>query len=225
MENKTVFWKNVLIAATILLFSAGTASAVPISGYNGNEGLGLFEGFFSFTSEDDNNAVIDVSLINTSPVDNGGYLTAFAFLFPEQGEYNHVSLLGDNDNFKLIGLGESIQGTSNTFFDLGASTTKTGQGYVWLGGQGAGSGLGVGQAGNFRFYLTGSGYSGLTVQSFIDEGDPWFAARFMGFDDGGSDSVPAQQVPEPAVMVLMGVGLFGIGLFCRRYNNRSAIHG
>jgi MYXO-CTERM domain-containing protein len=58
--------------------------------------------------------------------------------------------------------------------------------------------------------------SALTSDSFVSGGsvtDPYaFIVRFRGMDDGGSDKVPANQLPSPGAMALLGLS----GLMTRR---------
>ncbi|MBA2882893.1 hypothetical protein HNR65_003248 [Desulfosalsimonas propionicica] len=197
---------KIIVSVVLMLLGAyGFASAVPIYGEDGIESLGAFEGDFSFMAASNTSATIDVSLTNTSPADNGGYLTAFAFFVPVASFSVEDSILG---NFDL--LAGPVQASPYADFDLGASANTT-----WLGQGSPNDGIGVGDTGVFQFTLSGTGFLGLTEDSFFNAGDPWFAARFMGFEDDGSDKVPAR-VPEPAIMLLVGVGLAGIAAYGRK---------
>jgi hypothetical protein len=206
--------KIALIVFCFITISSG-AFALPITGTNGIEGIGSFLGNFSFTASTNTQAQIVVSLTNTSPVDNGGYLTAFAFNNPGNLITGVSGFTTSLSTFDLIGdptFNNTIKASPYPFFDLGGSSTND----SWLGGGSPPGGIAVGQTGIFTFSLTGSELLGLNDLSFFNTGDPWFAARFRGFIDGGSDKVPANPVPEPASILLFGTGLVVLG-FARRF--------
>jgi hypothetical protein len=81
-------------------------------------------------------------------------------------------------------------------------------------------GIGVGQSAIFKFNLTGHNLNMLTEDSFVftrsvgpgdGQGDKFFVARFRGFNDEGSDKVPAvPHAPEPAGLLLGAVGAAGL---------------
>jgi len=102
------------------------------------------------------------------------------------------------------------------------------------------NGLGAGQTGMFTFLLTGTGLNTLTTASFLSTGpqddgiapggdSSPFIARFRGFRgdllDLG-DKVPVssiKEVPEPATLILAGMGIFGLLIF-RRPRQRGERH-
>ena len=208
--------KKVLLIIMLMLVIASSTWAIPITGTGT---LGDFSGSFTYSFTNDTSASIVVNLTNTSPVANGGYLTAFAFNNPNNS-ITGATLSSTSPNFGLIGTPDfdnTISGSPFGDFDAGAST-----GGSWLGGGNPTTGIAVGSSETFTFSLSGSGLSGLTTQDFINEltSSPsgqsyWFAARFRGFIDGGSDKVPADGenppvIPEPTTILLLGSGLLGL---------------
>lgn len=210
--------KKILFISMLMLVMASSSWAIPITGNTANstEGLGNFSGSFDYSFTNDTIATIIVNLTNISPVANGGYLTAFAFNNPNNSITGAI-LSSTSPNFGLIGTPDfdnTISGSPFGDFDAGSST-----GNSWLGSGNPTTGIAIGSSETFTFSLTGSGLSGLTTQDFIDEltSSPseqnyWFAARFRGFENDGSDKVPADTppIPEPGTILLLGSGLLGL---------------
>jgi hypothetical protein len=175
---------------------------ISLASQPGLAGLGSFQGSLDYQASDGQSAVLTVVLKNTSPVDNGGYLTAFVLNNP--GNSITTASLTGPAHFALLGapgFGNGINGAPFGHFDFGAGT-----GGSFLGGGAPNKGLGVGMTGTFTFTLTGDGLDALTARSFLPagsvppgagEGPMPFVARFRGFADGGSDKVPGDKVPEP----------------------------
>lgn len=223
--------KKAILTFLILILAATTnVYAIPIYGTGS---LGSFEGFFNY---DNTLAQIEVILKNTSPSANGGYLTAFAFNNPDN-VIASATLSGDTSgNFDFIGgatLNNTISASPFGAFDAGGSSTNT----SWLGGGNSAGGIGVGEMETFTFSLTGNSIdlASLTEQDFINElstggggGAFWYAARFRGFTDGGSDKVTAgppngngtAPIPEPSTLLLLGNGLLGLVYYTRRLRKK-----
>jgi hypothetical protein len=156
-----------------------------------------------------------VELTNTSPVANGGYLTAFALTT------HLISLSSTDSDFVLLGrssFDNSIGAMPYGDFDIGVSLSNNGNN-PFQGGGNPQKGIGVNITEFFTFEFTGTGLSAWSTQDFLEElsagnatdkSPTFFIARFRGFNDGGSNKTPASPAPEPATIVLLGIGLAGL---------------
>jgi hypothetical protein len=219
--------KRTLLAASLALLSlSGASQAGFIAGdtANSTDHLANFTGSISVTSSSSTAATLTVSLTNTTPTANGGFLTAFVLNNPSN-EITGISLTSAPANFGLIGTAPFTNGTINGSpygqFAFGAST-----GGSFQGGGSPSGGLAVGSTGTFVFALTGTGLNSLTEASFDNtssigsgdgQGHQFFVARFRGLEHDGSDKVPgmASAVPEPSSFALMGIA-GAVGLVVRR---------
>jgi hypothetical protein len=210
----------IIIAAMFCFLGAPTlSSAVPIEG---DGPLGDFTGTFIYKSIDASESTIEIELTNTSPMSNGGYLTAFAFNLPSD-YITGVSLESSDDDFGLLGgpdFYDDVKGVPYGYFDIGASVTNQ-----FLGGGAPSPGIPVGVTETFKFTLYGDDLDMLDLDSFLDEmsagaspgkGSQFFLARFRGFDDGGSNKTPGRVVPVPGALWLLGAGLIGLAGFRRK---------
>lgn len=204
------------------------AKAVAITGDTAasTSGLGNFSGSLTYSFTDATTAQLIIELTNTSPIDNGGFLTAFVFNNP--GDLiESVGFSSTDLDFQLLGgpgFDDGVNGAPFGQFDVGSSTGD------FEGGGAPSAGLGVGQSATFTFLFTGTLLDTLSDLSFLSafsegtgagEGYQAFVARFRGFNDDGSDKVPAiptpgTEVPEPATVGLLGISLLGARYFARK---------
>jgi hypothetical protein len=188
-------------------------------------GLGNFIADFTYKLFSPTRAELDVTLKNTSPSSNGGFLTGFVFNNPSNF-ITDVRLSGSNSFFKLLGgksFNDSISASPFGRYDIGAAL-----GGNFLGSGNPTVGIGVGQTASFGFKLTGFNLDQLDASSFIqtksNEGE-FFIARFRGFDNGGSDKVPGDTVtavPEPNAFFLLLLGLAGLAIYRKKLTNQEA---
>jgi MYXO-CTERM domain-containing protein len=191
--------------AAISISSTASASFVFSSGIS-EMGLGSFSGEMSFTATGATTGTLSVTLTNTSPVANGGWLTAFAF-----DVIDGLSLTLASAPSASWGLLTNASGSPFGTFDFGASTSNS-----WEGGGPPSLGIGVGGTGVWTFAVTAVSsavLSGATEASFFDATDGHaFVVRFRGFEDGNSDKVVGVPVPAPGAIALLGLA----GLVARR---------
>ncbi|MCX8022294.1 MAG: PEP-CTERM sorting domain-containing protein [Syntrophorhabdaceae bacterium] len=188
------------------------------------EKLGDFIAEFTYNLFTPSAAELNILFKNTSPQANGGFLTGFVFNNPNNFITN-VSMTSSNPFFSLLG-GPSFKDTISASpfgkFDIGAAV-----GGDFLGGGKPSFGIPVGGSASFKFSFEGTNLDKIDTSSFIQakssEGE-FMIARFRGFNDGGSDKVPANviKVPEPEIVFLLGFGLLGLAL-CKRKSINSLV--
>lgn len=208
----------VVLSTVVALAQTSRANAGPITSVGGLNGLGSYYGSFDYVPVDATHGTLNITLNNTSPAGNGGYLTAFVFNNPGQ-RITGASLWSSDVHFHLLGapsFNHGVNGAPYGWFDLGAST-----GNSFEGGGNPNKGIAVGHSDDFVFQLTGNGLNTLTADDFFTatsvppgngQGLQSFVARFRGFEDGGSDKVPGIDpplfaTPEPTTLLASGMGL------------------
>jgi len=213
--------------SAFVLWTIGFLVLVPPSSdafilLEGTGPLGSFSGSLDYSFSNATTAELEIILQNTSPADNGGFLTAFVFNNPNNS-ITGISLTPSDTDFGLLGgsaFNNGVNGAPYGKFDIGAST-----GGSFNGSGNPSKGIAVGASETFLFSLTGTNLNTLVDQSFLDElsdgtgsgqGYQSFVSRFRGFEDNGSDKVPYSQavVPEPSTLLLFGGG--ALSAFFRR---------
>ena len=153
-----------IFCTLVLTVASGSASANML--LVGDGVYGDFTGFFTYTSIDSSHAALSVLLRNTSPADNGGYITEFAFNNPHD-QITNVTLTATDPDFRVIGgssfknkIGASPYGD----FDTGGSISSS-----LLGGGKPQPGMAAGAAETFTFALTGVNLNLFNELSFVNE--------------------------------------------------------
>lgn len=195
--------KTALITILAIL---GTASAhadmieIVSESSASTEGLGAFTGSLNYEfNAGANYWELTVTLTNTSPAANGGFITGFIFNIESSDSNAMATLVSGTHPFQ------------NAPFQSGSpfgAPYRSGAalGGNWLGSGGASQGIAVGDTGVFKFSVAASDAALLTASSFMN--GPYefdFVVRYRAFNDDGSDKVPA--VPGPAVLTIMALSL------------------
>jgi hypothetical protein len=181
-----------VVIGVLALAAAAQADLINISG---NGALGDFTGTIDY---DGGTNVLIITLSNTSPVANGGFLTGVVFNIDSADAAASAVLTGTTDA-DFLDTGSEFAGGFGTF-DAGAALFAS-----FLAGGSPNGGVEVGESVTLTFLVTASDRAFLTASSFIndDVNDPDFLVRFRGFEDDGSDMVPG--TPGPAALSLLGV--------------------
>jgi hypothetical protein len=210
---------GVVAAATGLVAVLGTtpcaqADIISIQSNSAasTNGLGTFSGTIDYGfSLLLNSWAVTISLTNTSPAANGGYITAFIFNI-DSSDPNASATLVSGPSPWMDTPHANGQPYGNPY-TAGASIDMSFQGS----GGNPNQGIGVGGTGVFTFTVSATDAAALSASSFINGPYPYdFLVRFRGFENHSSDKVPGQIVPGPAVLTAMAFGLAMIGRRRRR---------
>lgn len=212
-----------IISTCAIALIAGSASADTVAIFgdasSSIENTGAkFTGSVGYDFVSGNTGTLTVSLTNTTPESVGGFLTGFAFDIASIDASASATLFSaTNTNF--LNTGEEDASPFGTF-DAGAALRAN-----WSGGGNPNFGipaiLGVeaGTTETFIFTVSASDASTLSAASFLGDSGNWFAVRFRGLNDGGSDKLLVNVVPLPT-SALAGLGMLGLGLGIRTARRR-----
>ena len=185
--------------------STARADIINISGDAGNstEGLGDFTGTIEYNSLGGSLGSLIVTLTNTSDEDNGGFITGFLFNMNSADATAALSSATHPfDDCEGNGLNGQPFGDP---FDAGAAL-----GGKFEGGGNPNDGIAVGETGTFEFDVVATDAASLSAADFMSgDFDFNFVVRFRGFEDDGSDKVPA--IPAPASLALFAGGAMAMG--------------
>ena len=218
----------VAVIAGVLAATPVQAGSVAFIGdeFSSTGGLGSFDGLLEYDADLFSTVgTLRIMLTNTSAPENGGYITGFLFNIADGGVDTAATLLSDPESIypfeQCVGNGLNGQPYGNPY-DAGAAL-----GGSFLGGGDPTGGIAVGDTGSFTFQIGSADAWALAAGSFLD-GGPYefdFLVRFRGFDDGGSDKVPAVMIPLPAPIALGAVGLVAAMIGAARYRRSSKAQG
>ena len=156
--------------------------------------------------------VLTITVTNTSPPANGGFVTAVGFNLTAGTTVNNFTTT--NANFALFG--PSPTGWTGNVSPDGTRThliSATGNDYNGGGNPSGGTPPGS----SVTFTLTLASLNGNTEASVFNS----ILIRQRGFQPDGSDKDALTSVPEPATMLLLGTGLIGVSAGLRkRYRKR-----
>ena len=209
--------RNKIITTCAIAMIAGSVNADTVAFFgdiassNGMTGAS-FSGSVGYDFVSGNTGTLTVSLTNTTAPSIGGFLTGFVFDIAGVDAGASATLSSaTNSNFLNTG---SENAMPFGIFEAGAALKAK-----WEGGGPPSDGLAIGDSGIFEFIVNASDASSLSASSFLGDTGDWFAVRFRGLDNGGSDKLLINVVPLPSAAVA-GLGMLGLGLGVRTARRR-----
>jgi hypothetical protein len=158
-----------------------------------------------------------IVLTNTSPIANGGYITADAFDLP--GSLGAILVSPTNTAFTLISGAIKVEPITPTREFLLTTDPSPDPNNSFEGGGNPNTGIAAGSTLTFVFDITGGILTdNLTNELLILNSQ---VIRFRGFGDGTSDKdiVLAAKIPEAASFLLLGTGL-AVSVITRKNGRR-----
>jgi hypothetical protein len=191
-----------VIAVLSCMAAPGTASAslvgIAADMASSTDGIGAFDGTIAYAPAI-GGGILTITLTNTSDPFNGGFISGFVFNI--NGGSEAAAALSWGTHPFLDAAGQSAQPFGGPF------TAGAALGGDWSGGGNPAFGIGVGETGTFVFDVAAENGASLASPNFGDGPLPFnFIVRFRGFEDGGSDKVPAYvayHIPAPAALALL----------------------
>jgi hypothetical protein len=124
--------------------------------------------------------ILEITLMNRSPGDNGGFITADAFNLGPDVHVSRFDQLSGPMNFELVTGSIKTSPFSDRQFVITISPNAS---QPWLGGGSPHGGIPPGQRATFQLTLDGEGVESLTVRNILKSQ----LIRFKGFANGSSD--------------------------------------